>query len=477
MSTPIITPQEMRAAEKAVIDAGTSGFELMLRAGREVAEFVHSNFPNGRIQVLCGPGGNGGDGFVAAAVLKEYWRDVEVYCAVELDSLSGDAAKAAGLWKGEVAPLESTIEAPFDVAVDGLFGAGLSRPLEGAAAALAKRGGLVVSIDMPSGVDGTTGEPTGPCFRAAATVTFAALKPAHVLQPGASFCGQVIAADIGVPIASTIVHNHPMVWGRQMPQPADDVHKHQRGHVKVVSGGVSQTGAARLAAKAALRIGAGLVTVVSPPDALLVNAAHLTAVMLEKLDQAKPSFESATAAVIGPAAGVNEDTKQRVLEALATDCKVVLDADALSVFEANPSELFERLRVSDVLTPHFGEFKRLFGNLAEQGLNKIELARQASLQAGCIVLLKGPDTVIAAPDGRVVVSNHSIRWLATAGSGDVLAGFIAGLMGQGMESLVAAGMAAWVHGEAARRVGAGLISEDLEKMVPDILSALHGELG
>ena len=479
MGRPIITPQEMTAAEQAVFAAGTDSFDVMSRAGNAVAEFLHARWPEGKVQVLCGPGGNGGDGFVAAARLSKLWREVDVYCTHDKASLTGDAAKAAAMWDGEIHPLEAAIEAPHAIVLDALFGGGLSRPLDGVAAALAERGGRVVSIDVPSGIDGLTARPLGPCFRAEGTITFAGLRPAHVLQPASAYCGLVATADIGVPVQTLTVENSPLLWGPLMPRLGPGVYKHARGHLKVVSGPASATGAARLAAMAGLRIGAGLVTVLSPPGAVTVNASHLTAIMLQPINDAvdlETAAKSANVVIVGPAAGVTPATRANVETILKSRARAVLDADALTVFEGSNSALFKRLRPDDIITPHAGEFHRLFGYAQDSGVNKIETARRAAKEAGCVVLLKGADTVIAAPDGRAIVNTHATPWLATAGSGDVLAGLLAGLMSQGMPTLEAAAMAAWVHGEAGRRVGAGLISEDLPHHVPGILSALHGEM-
>jgi ADP-dependent NAD(P)H-hydrate dehydratase / NAD(P)H-hydrate epimerase len=479
MGRPIITPQEMVAAEQAVFKAGTDSFEVMTRAGTAVAEFLHARWPEGKVQVLCGPGGNGGDGFIAAARLAKLWRDVEVFCLVEKSALTGDAAKAAALWEGHVRPLEEALEAPHAIVLDALFGGGLSRPLDGVAAVLAERGGRVVSVDVPSGIDGLTAKPLGPCFRAEGTITFAGLRPAHLLQPGAAYCGLVAAADIGIPVQSQAFENSPMLWAGAMPRPGQDGYKHQRGHLKVVSGPASATGAARLSAMAGLRAGAGLVTVMSPPGAMTVNAGHLTAVMIQVFDGAgdlATAAQQAQVMVIGPAAGITPATRANVEALLKSPARILLDADALTVFDSAPASLFKRLRPDDIMTPHMGEFRRLFSDLADTGVNKIEVARKAARDAGCVVLLKGADTVIAAPDGRAIVNTHATPWLATAGAGDVLAGLIAGFMAQGMPTLEAAAMGAWVHGEAGRRVGAGLISEDLERQIPDILSALHGEI-
>ncbi|MFN7054669.1 NAD(P)H-hydrate dehydratase [Hyphomonas sp.] len=478
MGRPILTPREMIAAEEAVIHAGTARFTLMQRAGEAAAEFLHTHWPDGRIQVLCGPGGNGGDGFIAAAQLARFWRQVDVFCTHPLSALEGDTAKAAAHWGGPVRRLEDALAQPADLVLDALYGAGLSRPLEGAPAELALRGGRVISIDVPSGIDGYTARPLGPCFRAEGTITFAALRPAHVLLPAAAFCGGVMVADIGVPVETRLIENSPGLWGMHLPQPGFGVHKHQRGHLQVVSGGPWNTGAARLAARSGLRAGAGLVTVLTPPEAAAVNAAQLTAIMLapfagpeELLAQAR----KATALIIGPAAGVTPATRANVAALLGGEARVLLDADALTVFADAPDDLFTRLRPGDLLTPHTGEFERLFPGLLASSDNKVEAVRIAAAKAGCVILLKGADTVIADPDGRAIVNTHATRWLATAGSGDALAGIIAGFMAQGVDTVLAAAIGAWLHGEAGRRVGAGLIAEDIEAELPDILSTLHGE--
>ena len=450
----------------------------MTRAGTAVAEFLHARWPEGKVQVLCGPGGNGGDGFVAAARLAKLWRRVDVFCSVDITSLTGDAAKAAALWEGEIHPLSAAMQAPHDLVLDALFGGGLSRPLDGIAAELAQRGGRVVSVDVPSGIHGLTAQPLGPCFRAEGTMTFAGLRPAHVLQPAAAYCGLVAAADIGVPVRTSAFENSPALWAPIMPRPGQAVYKHQRGHLKVVSGPASATGAARLSAMAGLRVGAGLVTVLSPPGAVATNASHLTAVMLQAFngtDDLESAAVAAQVVVIGPAAGITPATRANVEVLLKSDARVLLDADALTVFDSAAKSLFKRLRPDDIMTPHVGEFRRLFGDIGDSEVNKIETARHAAREAGCVVLLKGADTVIAAPDGRAIVNTHATPWLATAGSGDVLAGLIAGLMAQGMPTFEAAAMAAWLHGEAGRRVGAGLVSEDLERQIPAILGALHGQ--
>ncbi len=478
MARPILTPDEMRAAEQAVFDTGVPSLDVMRRAGRAAAEFLHAHWPAGRIQVLCGPGGNGGDGFVAAQCLKDMWRQVDVFSARPVEALTGDAAQAAREWAGPVLPLESALEAPHDIVLDALYGAGLSRPLEGAAAVLAQRGGRVISVDVPSGIDGLSARPLGPAFRAEGTVTFAALRPAHVLLPAAEHCGHVFMADIGVPVTTRLHENGPGLWFSALPRPGLAIHKHQRGHLKIVSGGPYDTGAARLAAIAGLRAGAGLVTVLSPVAALDVNAAHLTAVMLDGFSTAESlsaAAGNAAVVIIGPAAGVSRETRANIEALLRSPASLILDADALTVYADDPAALFRQLRPGDILTPHLGEFRRLFGDLDSRAPNKVEAVREAAGQAGCAVLLKGPDTVIAQPDGQAIVNTHAVRWLATAGSGDVLAGIIGGLMAQGLSPFMAAAIGTWIHGEAGRRIGAGLIAEDLPGQLPEILTALYGE--
>jgi hydroxyethylthiazole kinase-like uncharacterized protein yjeF len=342
----------------------------------------------------------------------------------------------------------------------------------------------VVAVDVPSGVPGDTGRPVGPAACAAVTVTFHAKKPAHVLEPGRSRCGEVVVADIGLVAAgldepkSATVENGPELWLRRFPWPNAASHKHARGRLIVVSGDAWATGAARLAARGALRIGAGLVTVLSPPEALSVNAGHLEAVMLRGFEtdlELEQAAKDVDAAVIGPAAGVGEGTLLNVLALARTGAALVIDADAITVFRQDPEELFSVLDRDDVLTPHPGEFERLFPGVLAAAPERIAAARRAAAKAGAVVLLKGADTVIAAPDGRCAVNSNGSPWLATAGSGDVLAGFIGGLVAQGMESFEAACAAAWIHAEAAELHGPGLISEDLPGLAPAVLRRLYDE--
>ena len=476
---PILTVAEMGAADAAAVAAGTPIAELMERAGLAVADAICERFSPRPTVVYCGPGNNGGDGYVVARLLTDRGWDVWVERLAAPGT--AEAAAAAALWRGLTLEVGQGPREP-DLVVDALFGGGLRKPLDGEAARLAKQWDLrpaqVVAIDLPSGLAGDTGLRLGDAaFRSALTVTFHALKPAHVLEPGVSLCGEILVADIGLESGEVSVsENSPGLWLPNFPWPNADQHKHTRGRLVVVSGDAWSTGAARLAARAGLRMGAGLVTLLSPTDALSVNAAHLEAVMLRGFDTEVELELLATdvdAAIIGPAAGVNETTLLNVLALARTGAALVIDADAITVFREDPEELFSVLDVDDVLTPHPGEFERLFPGLLKSAPERLTAARQAAKKADAIVLLKGADTVIAAPDGRAAVNTNGSPWLATAGSGDVLAGFIGALIAQGMDSFQAACAAAWIHAESADLHGPGLISEDLPGLAPVVLRRLY----
>jgi len=473
----ILTVAETAAADQAAMAAGTPGTVLMERAGTAVADAICARFPTQAATVFCGPGNNGGDGYVAARMLKARGWAAEVRALAE--PTTPDARNARGLWDGPVARLGGPARP--GLLIDALFGAGLSRPLAGEAADAAQQmseaAERVVAVDVPSGVSGDTGKPLGPAASAALTVTFQAKKPAHVLEPGRTRCGEVVVAEIGLgATAARLFENGPELWGERLPWPTAASHKHARGRLIVVSGEAWSTGAARLAARSALRIGAGLVTLFSPPEALAVNAAHLEAVMLRPFEtdlELEQGAAEVDAAVIGPAAGVSETTLLNVLALARTGAALVLDADAITIFRDDPEELFSVLDRDDVLTPHPGEFERLFPGLLAGSPERITAARRAAERAGAVVLLKGSDTVIASPDGRAAVNVNGSPWLATAGSGDVLAGFIGGLVAQNMESFEAACAAAWIHAECAELHGAGLISEDLPGLAPSVLRRLY----
>ncbi|HLU20384.1 MAG TPA: NAD(P)H-hydrate dehydratase [Pusillimonas sp.] len=478
----LLTPRQMAAADQAAIDAGARGVDLMEAAGKAVAETVTRQWPVGTVCVLCGPGNNGGDGFVAARYLRERGWTVRVGLLGGLDSLTPDAAHHARLWGSRVDPLDVTLVNDVDVVIDALFGAGLSRPIEGMAfevlQALQKSEVPVCAVDIPSGVDGASGQVMGIAVPAKHTVTFFRKKPGHVLLPGRRLCGQISLADIGIPseviegMDEIAFENHPALWRDMFPWPQLDDHKYRRGHVLVV-GGEIMTGAARLSARAAARAGAGLVTVAAPAPAWPVYASALTSIMVQPLDDASNltdilADERKNVLVVGPGAGVSEATRQHVLAALNTGRAVVLDADAITSFASSPTALFSAIQGNCVLTPHEGEFGRLF---ASEG-DKLARARAAARQSRAVVVLKGADTVIASPDGRAVINSNAPPTLATGGTGDVLTGIIAGLMAQGMTPFLAAAAAAWMHGEAASQFGPGLIAEDLPEMLPRVLRRL-----
>lgn len=493
MGAELLTTTQMRQADARTIAAGTSGYDLLLRAGRAVAQAAERSLPpSGRVLVVCGPGNNGGDGFVAARILAESGFRAEVALLGSRDELRGDAAKAVADWPGGIIALEDAEPGTADLVIDALFGAGLARDLDGAALRAVERvnrsGRPVLAVDVPSGIDGDTGQARGPAVRATATITFARRKPGHLLFPGRAHCGPVEVADIGITdatiaaVGAAAFANGPDVWGRAFPSPAAEGHKYGRGHALVLSGGATQTGAARLAARGALRVGAGLVTLASPGGALLVNAAHLTAIMLRRCDGASDLRELLAdrrfnAVALGPALGVGPDTREMVAVALEAGRPVVLDADALTSFEGHAGELASAKGVAPaapwpIVTPHEGEFGRLFAGDAAvlAGASKLDRARLAAALIGAVVVLKGPDTVIAAPDGRAAINESGTPYLATAGSGDVLTGIAAGLLAQGMPPFEAACAGVWLHAEAGRRFGPGLIAEDLPEMLPRVLA-------
>jgi len=475
VSGEILTTAQMAKADAFAVAQGTPSLTLMENAGRAVADAITARFRPCAVTVLCGPGNNGGDGFVVARLLHEEGFSVRVAHDAEP---KGDAAAMSALWKGTRAALTPAVLDGARLVVDALFGAGLSRPLEGAAAQVmeALKDLPVVAVDMPSGVSGDSGAPLGAVHvTAALTVTFFRKKPGHLLLPGRALCGEIVLADIGIPDAAAdtqLFENTPALW--RYPHPKAASHKYDRGHAVAVSGGATATGAARLAARGALRVGAGLVTVASPPGALAVNAAHLTAIMLKPFEGAAGladmlADKRLNAVVIGPGLGVGGETRALVDVALKSGAAVVLDADALTSYRDDPEALFNRLHDRCVLTPHAGEFERLFPGLLEEAADKVAAVRAAAARAGAVVLLKGGDTVIAAPSGKAVINANAPPNLATAGAGDVLAGFIAGLLAQGLGAFDAAACGAWLHGAAAERFGPGLIAEDLPEILPEVL--------
>ena len=496
----LLTTAQMAEADRLAIAGGVPGFRLMENAGRAVAERVAERAPAAPsdIAVVAGPGNNGGDGFVCARVLGERGYPVRLLLFGERGRLKGDASQAAARWQGAIEPAAAGALAGAGLIVDALFGAGLDRPVDGAAgdliAAMNASGAPIIAVDLPSGINGTSGAVMGAAVRASETVTFFRRKPGHVLLPGRLHCGPVMVADIGIPdavlktIAPAIAANVPALWAAHFPIPQPGGHKYQRGHAVVVSGDLSHTGAARLAARGALRAGAGLVTVASPRNAIAVHAVANVAIMVRPVDGAAELAQylqdaRLNAVVLGPGGGVGQPMRDMVLATLSGARAVVLDADALTSFADQPQALFAAIkargRAPTVLTPHEGEFARLFSKSGDafEPTSKYDRAESAAEASGAIVLLKGSDTVVAAPQGRLSITDNAPPWLATAGSGDVLAGFVAGLLAQGMPAFEAASAAAWLHGEAGGEAGPGLIAEDLPEALRAVYRRLFVDLG
>lgn len=475
-SYEILTTADTLLCDKFAERRGVASLSLMQRAGEGIVAAITKRWSKRPVIIACGPGNNGGDGFVCARLLSEAGWPVQLGLFGEQGQLSGDAATMAQRWTGPVDDFHALKPQPGALLIDALFGAGLTRALDKELAAklgdLAATASASVAVDLPSGLSGDAAGGLSAPYSVDLTVSFHAYKPAHVLHPAAGQCGEVVLVDIGIPedwqdeVKPLARLNSAAHWQTDLPQPDTGDHKHARGRLMVFSGPASATGAARLAANAGLNAGAGLVTLASPPDAVPVNAAHLSAIMLREWSapyEAEQLIDQmqADACVIGPAAGIGAETRQAVDTVLTSRAACVLDADGLTSFEKHREQLFDSLRPGDVLTPHIGEFNRLFPNLLTQSAHKIEAVQKAADMAGCTLLLKGPDTVIAAPGETPCVNTHAAPWLATAGSGDVLAGLVAGLMAQGIRGFDAACMGAWLHGDAARRTGRGLRAESL----------------
>jgi hydroxyethylthiazole kinase-like uncharacterized protein yjeF len=460
----LLNPEQMGRADARAPALGVPGPALMENAGRAVARAVRARFRPCRTLVLCGPGNNGGDGYVAARLLAQQGWPVSL-AALAPPRAGSDAAGAALRWHGPTVGFSPAEAGRAELVIDAVFGAGLARAVNGLAADVLAAARRVVAVDVPSGVDGASGAVRGFAPRAELTVTFFRLKPGHLLLPGRTLCGEIVLADIGMPdavlpeIAPSIFINGPWLW--RVPEPSAEAHKYSRGHVTVL-GGATMTGAARLAASGARRTGAGLATIAAERDAdiyrhgapgLLVTEAPVKDLLRDRRRKVW---------ICGPGLGV--EAAGAVLPVLlAAGRSVVADADALTACAGDP----EALRGAAVLTPHEGEFARVFGPVGD---NRLEAARAAARRTGAVVLLKGADTVIAAPDGRAAINASAPPWLATAGAGDVLAGMIGGLLGQGMEAWEAAAAAAWLHGRAAALAGPGMLAEDLAPMIAAAIS-------
>jgi hydroxyethylthiazole kinase-like uncharacterized protein yjeF len=478
MAGEIMSVAAMRAADQAYVDAGGAALELMERAGRGAAALLNARYGPRRALVACGPGDNGGDGYVAAAALRAFGWEVRVAADPQSGDRAGAAGAAAAKLDDSLAALDEAALDGVEVLVDALFGSGLTRPLSRDHVAFFKaaerRNLIVAALDLPSGLGGDRSVPLGYAPHVALTITFHRRKRAHVLEPARSFCGEVIVLDIGLEAVGedALYENLPSLWRHAFPTPAVDAFKSRRGHLMVMSGGPLQTGAARLAARAGLRAGAGLVTLLCSPQAALVNAAHLEAVMLTAFEDAAALASAAAGAdvaVIGPAAGVGVATREHLVALRQAGAALVVDADALTSFRDDPQTLFSHLGPDDVLTPHAGEFERIFPGLLKDAPERVAAVREAARRSGAVVLLKGPDTTIAAPDGRCAVNVNGSPWLATAGSGDVLAGVIGGFLAQATPAFEAACAGVFVHAAAGGAFGPGLIAEDLPNALPAAL--------
>ncbi len=475
--TALLTVAETREADRLAISGGTTGIDLMESAGEGTAKVIQRRFAARPTVVLCGPGNNGGDGFVIGRILRGSGWPVRVSLLGSADALQGDAATAADRWGG---PVEAASPARLDGAglvVDALFGAGLSRDLSGPARDIvealrdrvATGSSVSVAVDMPSGLDGDTGRIRGAVAPATVTVTFFRAKPGHLLLPGRDHCGAVRVLDIGIPdiVLNSIQPrqgvNRPSAWADRLPVESVDDHKYRRGHAVVVGGAV-MTGAARLATEAARRIGAGLLTIAAPPRVANVYRAGSAGVLVADCEDNAGfrrimSDSRRNAVLVGPGLGVEPLTMQNALTALTTGRALVLDADALGVFADNAAAIAEHRAGPLVITPHDAEFVRLFPDLGQYG--KLERARIAADRTGAVVVLKGSDTVIADPDGRALVNDNAPPSLATGGTGDVLAGTVLGLLARGMPAFEAAAAAVWINAAAATAAGPGLLAEDL----------------
>jgi NAD(P)H-hydrate epimerase len=483
MQTALLDCRRMAEADRLTVAAGISGIVLMENAGASVARVIVERWVPRPVTILCGPGNNGGDGFVTARHLADAGWPVRLALLGSLGQLQGEARHHAERWTGTVEPMTGAVLDGAGLIVDALFGAGLSRALAGAAAeilaaASAKRV-PIVAIDVPSGVMGDTGEALG-AVAAEVTVTFFRRKPGHLLLPGRLLCGEVVVTDIGTPpsVLETIVpdsfENDPVLWLDHLRQPKDGGNKYTRGHA-LISGGYPMTGAARMAGRAAARAGAGLTTIAVSEAALPVYAAALTSVMVHPLKRPEDfaallEDRRITAFLIGPGAGVGEETRTRALAMLGTGRATLLDADAITSFQGDPQALDRAIVGACVMTPHDGEFKRVFD---AQG-DKLSRTRAAARRSGAVIVLKGTDTVIAAPDGRAIINANAPPTLATAGSGDVLSGIVLGLLAQGLDPFIAAAAAVWLHGAAAAAFGPGLIAEDLPDLLPEVFRRLYG---
>lgn len=487
----LLTPDQMSQADAITIEGGIPGIDLMQKAGEILFEAIENHFPKAKtFLIVAGTGNNGGDGFVLANLLLEKGHKVFVSIIGDEAKISGDAKLAFGQMSPEAKQLNDPKFDDYDLIVDAIFGAGLKRNVEGHYAdvihAINESATPVLAVDLPSGVNGQSGAISGCAIQADVTATFFRYKPGHFLYPGRQLCGDLHFGQIGIDdgvltkIAPTTYLNTPALWQDQYPFLRETGHKYNRGHALAISGGLDKSGAARLMAKAALRIGAGLVTIACPIETMAAHAAHSDAIMLSKMDNIGDleiilSDKRINAISVGPGLDPNEQTRELVKLFLDNERSVVLDAGALTAFSQQPDDLFNLINdrfAPTILTPHDGEFARLFPDFASES-DKLSKTKSAAQRAGATIVLKGPDSVIAHSGGNAAISNNAPPWLATAGSGDVLCGMIAGLLAQGMAEFEAACAGVWFHGEAGSKAGPGLISSDLEQALRSVIQDLY----
>jgi len=480
----VLTTEEMREAELSAINEGIKSFSLMEAAGFSVASQIIESFKPCYIMVLCGSGNNGGDGFITAQKLKEEGWNITIASMVKRNKLKGDAALAAQKWDGEIKDLNSNLSVHnIEIVVDAIFGTGFKGELSPELITLFNKIKVrkipVIAVDIPSGINATTGIVAEDTLKAQLTVTFCRKKIGHLLLPSKNLCGKIITSDILITdkqvasINSNSFENTPALWLKDFPIAKEDEHKYNRGH-SLIFGGKIRTGAACLAAKASQKIGAGLTTIISQEDSLNIYKLYRASLMVDEfnnIDEFKNILrdEGKNAILIGSGSGI--DIKEYIDAIFSFNKYIVLDADVFSAYKNKPSELLENLSENCVLTPHEGEFKRLFPNLTG---NKLDRAREAAKISNAIIVLKGGDTIIAAPDRTAVINTNAPPSLATAGSGDVLAGMITGLMAQGMPPFMASSAAVWLHGESARNYGFGLTAEDIISNISKTLNNLFG---
>jgi len=474
----LLTTDQVVALESSAVHAGTSITKLMANAGHAVAEEVMKHCEIQPTLVLCGPGNNGGDGYAVAKILRDNLWPVSVACKDPAIPISEAAETHRQLWMGENLPFDPAILKDFSLIIDGLFGTGLSKPITSPYKEIIEAINdlrlPVISIDIPTGINGNSGEVMGIALKARLTITFGYQKLGHVLYPGRSHAGEIVTKDIGLGRYDKPSYfiNHPYIWLPYFPIPTPSDHKYTRGHA-VIFGGEEFTGATQLASKAARRVGAGLVTIVcserTHPIYALSAPGTLTKIVRSSQDEKKfLEDKRKNAFLIGPGLDPDNRTKKLVQKTLSLNRSCILDAGALRAFGKQPRDLFNLCQGNVVLTPHEGEFLSLF---QQQG-SKLERALTAAKQSNCCLVLKGPDTIIASPSGQALIQSNAPPWLATAGSGDVLSGMILGYLAQDVEPFYAAAMATWIHARCAEEFGFGLIAEDLIKQLPTVLKSV-----